>query len=107
MGAEVDVVPAYQTIRPEHDTVHIREMLEKGTIDMVTFTSSSTVDNFAEMFTAESKYLQQWMTEVTVACIGPITAKTAREKGFSTDLVSSEYTIEAFTDSIVEYFKKV
>ena len=103
MGAEVDVVPAYQTIKPDHDTVQIIEMLEQGAIDMVTFTSSSTVDNFVEMFNAESENLKQWMTGVTVACIGPITAKTARKKGFSTDLVPSEYTIEAFTDSIVEY----
>jgi uroporphyrinogen III methyltransferase/synthase len=106
MGAEVDVVPAYQTIKPDHDTAQIMEMLEQGAIDMVTFTSSSTVDNFVAMFKAESENLQQWMAGVTVACIGPITAKTAREKGFSTDLVPPEYTIEAFTDSIVEYFSK-
>ena len=81
-------------------------MLERGAIDMVTFTSSSTVDNFVAMFKAENENLQQWMAGVTVACIGPITAKTAREKGFSTDLVPSEYTIEAFTNSIVEYFSK-
>ena len=83
MGAEVDVVPAYRTIRPDHDTVQVREMLEKGAIDMVTFTSSSTVNNFVEMFKPEGRNLQQWMGSVAVACIGPITAKTAREKGFS------------------------
>jgi len=104
MGADVDVVPAYQTIRPDHDTGLVKEMLKNGSIDMVTFTSSSTVENFVEMFKVESERLQQWMTHVAVACIGPITAKTAQRKGLSVDLIPSEYTIEAFTHSILQYF---
>jgi len=44
------------------------------------------------------------MTHVAVACIGPITAKTAQRKGLSVDLIPSEYTIEAFTHSILQYF---
>ncbi len=106
MGAEVDVVPAYQTIRPDHDTGQVREMLKKGAIDMVTFTSSSTVENFSGMFEADGEHLQEWMGPMTVACIGPITARTAQSKGFTVDLIPSEYTIEAFTDSIVGYFSK-
>ncbi len=106
MGAEIDVVPAYQTIKPDHDTGSVKEMLEQGSIDMVTFTSSSTVENFVEMFGADKASLNQWMKNVTVACIGPITTKTAHEKGFSVDLVPSEYTIESFTESIVGYFSE-
>ncbi len=106
MGAEVDVVPAYQTIRPDHDTGMVREMLEQGAIDMVTFTSSSTVENFVGMFEPDGAHLQQWMGPVKVACIGPITARSAQSKGFSVDLIPSEYTIEAFTHSIVRYFSK-
>ncbi len=71
---------------------------------MVTFTSSSTVSNFIEMFDAQGGQLQGWMGEVAVACIGPITAKTAEEKGLSVSLVPSEYTIEALTEEIVKYF---
>jgi uroporphyrinogen III methyltransferase/synthase len=104
LGAEVEVVPAYQTIMPDHDTGQIREMLEQGSIDMVTFTSSSTVTNFVEMFKDEGERFKVWMARAPVACIGPITAKTAKENGLSVDLVPSEYTIEAFTDSIVQYF---
>ncbi len=104
MGAEIDVVPAYRTIKPDQDTGLIRDMLEQTKIDMVTFTSSSTVDNFSGMFEAHSKNLRQWMTRVPIACIGPITARTAKEKGFSVDIVPPKYTIEALTDSIVKYF---
>ena len=50
MGFQVDVVPVYRTIKPDYDTDHVGEMLEKGTIDMVTFTSSSTVVNFFVYF---------------------------------------------------------
>jgi len=104
MGADIDVVPAYRTIRPDHDTGSLREMFKKGGIDMVTFTSSSTVTNFVEMFKEDAQELQKWMARVTIACIGPITAKTAEENGFITNLVPSEYTIESLTDSIVQHF---
>ncbi len=104
MGFHVDVVPAYRTIRPDYDTGRVREMLEKGAVDMVTFTSSSTVTNFFEMFEADSSNLQKWMARVAVACIGPITAETARKKGLSVGLIPREYTIESLTESIVEYF---
>lgn len=104
MGAHVDVVSAYQTIKPEHDTGKVREMLEKDAIDMVTFTSSSTVKNYVDMFKADARKLHKWMSSVAVACIGPITQKTARENGFTVNLIPPEYTIESLTDSIVQYF---
>jgi uroporphyrinogen III methyltransferase/synthase len=104
MGAHVDVVPAYQTIMPGHDTSHVRKMLENGAIDMVTFTSSSTVTNFLEMFGAEGQKLKAWMKNVTIACIGPITADTARKKGLSVNIVPPHYTIESLTTRIVEFF---
>ncbi len=103
LGARVDVVPAYETIRPAQETGRVTEMLENGAIDMVTFTSSSTVTNFVEMFGAGRDQVLRWMADVAVACIGPITAKTAKENGLSVNLIPSEYTIEALTDSIVEY----
>jgi uroporphyrinogen III methyltransferase/synthase len=105
MGAIVDEVPVYQTVKPDHDAGRVRGMLERGEIDMVTFTSSSTVINFIEMFKEDGKNIQEWMKQVTVACIGPITAKTAEEKGLSASLIPSEYTIESLTSSIVHYFK--
>lgn len=103
MGARVDVVPAYRTIRPDEDTGRIRDMLKKGTIHMVTFTSSSTVTNFVTMFGGETE-LQDWMKGVAVACIGPVTAKTAEKHGLSVTLVAPEYTMESLTHAIVDYF---
>jgi uroporphyrinogen III methyltransferase/synthase len=103
MGAEVDVVPVYQTIQPDHDTARIKQMLEQGTVDMVTFTSSSTVNNFLSMFTDFN--LREKMKSVAVACIGPVTAKTAEEKGLSVNLVPQKYTIDSLTEALVAYLQ--
>ena len=89
---------------PDTGTDMVKAMLKEGEIHMVTFTSSSTVTNFAGMFKADGEEFRQWMKNVAVACIGPITAKTAEENGFNVSLVSEEYTIEALTKSIVQYF---
>jgi uroporphyrinogen III methyltransferase/synthase len=104
MGARVDEIPAYETVQPDHDRGHVKGMLEREEIDMVTFTSSSTVTNFVEMFREERQHLEEWMTKVAVACIGPITARTAEDQGLSVSLIPEEYTIEALTDAIVQYF---
>jgi uroporphyrinogen III methyltransferase/synthase len=106
MGFQVDVVPVYRTIKPDYDTDRVREMLEEGTIDMVTFTSSSTVINFFEMFEGRTRDLQEWMSRIGVACIGPVTAETARKMGLSVGLIPPEYTIESLTESIIEYFTR-
>jgi uroporphyrinogen III methyltransferase/synthase len=103
-GATVDEVPAYQTVQPDSDKGRVREMLEQGLIDMVTFTSSSTVSNFVAMFGSEKELLRAWMKKVAVACIGPITAKTALDQGLTVTLTPREYTIEALTEAIVQHF---
>lgn len=103
-GADVDVVSAYQTVSPDHHTGRVKELLAGGDIDMVTFTSSSTVTNFVGMFGPHKGELCRWMSRVAVACIGPVTARTAEDNGFRVDLIPEEYTIEAFTRGIVEYF---
>jgi len=106
MGARVDVVDAYKTVTPTDDTAGIRDMMQKGTIDMVTFTSSSTVTNFVAMFGSNQRQLTaEWMKKVTVACIGPITAETAKNHGFSVDLMPKDYTIEALTRTIMDFFE--
>jgi len=105
MGAKVDVVEAYRTVMPDSDKGRVKEMLKSGKVDMVTFTSSSTVNNFTEMFKKDGEKFQRWMRNVAVACIGPITARTAKEEGLVVSLEPSEYTIEALTTAIVQYFE--
>jgi uroporphyrinogen III methyltransferase/synthase len=104
MGAEVRVVPAYQTIIPRHDADRVDGLLAEGRIDLVTFTSSSTVTNFVDMLGVNKESLKALMSQVIVACIGPVTAETARKIGFSVAVMPATYTIEALTESIVQYF---
>jgi uroporphyrinogen III methyltransferase/synthase len=104
MGARVDVVEAYRTVKPENERAKVKDLLEKGEIHVVTFTSSSTVNNFVEMFEAEGDQFSKWMERVVVACIGPVTAKTAKERNLFVSVVPSEYTVEALTGAIVDHF---
>jgi uroporphyrinogen III methyltransferase/synthase len=104
MSARVEVVEAYRTVRPEADKERVKAMLEKANIHMVTFTSSSTVTNFLDMFESEKERLLSWMEKVVVACIGPVTAQTAEKSGLKVGLVAQEYTIESLTEAILGYF---
>jgi uroporphyrinogen III methyltransferase / synthase len=104
-GAQVDVVHAYQTILPDHHTETIREQLKAGSIDMVTFTSSSTVTNFVKMFAADGDRLQEWMKQVTVACIGPITAQTAEKYHLKVSVIPPQYTIDSLVEEILRFFR--
>ncbi|MDB9822704.1 uroporphyrinogen-III C-methyltransferase [Deltaproteobacteria bacterium] len=106
MGAHVDVVEAYRTVMPETGAEKVRAMLLEGDIHMVTFTSSSTVMNFMTMFKEGDDELIQWLEKVDIACIGPITAKTAEENGLKITIMPEEYTIEALTSAIVEHYRK-
>ncbi|HPU35566.1 MAG TPA: uroporphyrinogen-III C-methyltransferase [Bacillota bacterium] len=102
VGAEVTEVTAYRTVAGDGDSSRIREMLARGEIHLVTFTSSSTVRNLVNMLNAPD--LQTLLKNVVVACIGPITAGTARELGLKVDVVAKEYTIEGLVRSLLEYY---
>jgi uroporphyrinogen III methyltransferase / synthase len=104
LGAQVTEVPAYATRRADAGAARLREALAAGAIDAVTFTSSSTARNFAEMFTEEER--RSWLGGVTVACIGPITAATATEYGLITAVMPGEYTIPALARALAEHFAR-
>ncbi len=105
-GAGVDVVPVYRNVRPDsYDKV--RDALQAGEIDMVTFTSSSTVKNFVAMLGGDKKYdIADLIKDVRVACIGPITSRTARELGLKVEVEPDEYTIPAMVAAIVDFYGK-
>ncbi len=110
VGAEVTVAPVYQNVLPkssagEHLKDDLRQALEEKRVDMVTFTSSSTVKNFVTLLdTSGPDELQRLMSGVAVAAIGPITAKTAESHGLKVDVQPVEYTIPGLVESIVTYF---
>jgi uroporphyrinogen III methyltransferase/synthase len=104
-GATVDVVAVYRTIAPEADLNRLREQIESGGIDAVTFTSSSTVRNFVDMV-GGMEQAKRLGTKTTVACIGPITAHSAEEAGLPVTIMPMENTVPALAQAIVRYFSE-
>jgi uroporphyrinogen III methyltransferase/synthase len=100
-GAHVDEVAVYATAVPRTDMVEVRDLLAARAIDLVTFTSSSTVRHFLALLGADAAAL---LRDVAVGCIGPITADTAREAGLSVAVQPASYTIPAFSEAILAYF---
>lgn len=101
LGAQVDEVVAYQTVLADAaDTQLLLEKLRAGEIHVLTFTSSSTVTNFLQLLGEHRQLLQG----ITVACIGPITAETAKKNGLSVDICAEQYTIDGLVEAIRSYF---
>ncbi len=109
-GAEVTVVPVYQNVLPRSSAGgelkdDLLRALQEKSIDMVTFTSSSTVKNFVTLLDiTPPDEMRNLMSEVAVAAIGPITAKTAEQSGLQVTVQPEKFTIPDLVDSIVEYF---
>ncbi len=97
-GAVVDEVVAYRTLAvgaPDE----LKALLEEGQIDIVTFTSSSTVRNLANSL--QGLEPAKVLSCCLVACIGPVTARTARRLGIRVDVVAGEHTIAGLVEAIV------
>ncbi|MEJ7616565.1 MAG: uroporphyrinogen-III synthase [Pyrinomonadaceae bacterium] len=77
-------------------------MLAGGGVDCITFTSSSTVINFAQLF--DTTDLSELLSGVKVACIGDITARTAADYGLGCDIQPGEFTVPALARAITEHF---
>ena len=93
-GAQVDVVEAYRTVLP--DLRGALPLTEAGLLDCdcVTFTSSSTVQNFVALAGQES------LAGVPVASIGPITTRTARDLGIEVTAEAREFTIDGLVEAV-------
>ncbi len=104
-GAQVTIAPVYQNCPAESDKESLRAELTSGTVEMITFTSSSTVRNFLAMLDAENQEeLRQILAGVKIAAIGPITAKTVTDNGLRVDVQPEVYTIPGLIQAIVDYY---
>jgi len=97
LGAEVDVVEAYRNAVPENAAERAREIFGASKKpDWITFSSSSTVENFISVAGREA------LDHVRVASIGPVTSGTAREHGISVDVEATEFTIDGLVQAILD-----
>jgi uroporphyrinogen III methyltransferase/synthase len=103
-GAEVTGVPAYKTLEGEPFSDGVVARLECGGIDLVTFTSSSTVRNFVDTIPADHR--STVLGQVRAASIGPITSATLQEMNIPIAVTAAESTIPSLTEAIVAHFRK-
>lgn len=97
LGARVDEIAAYRTLPAAPDPRGWAE-LQRG-VDAITFTSSSTARNFVALAGRET-------SAAIIACIGPITAATARDLGLTVNVVATEYTIPGLVQALVSCFER-
>lgn len=94
-GAVVDVVVAYRTTKPATVQDDVLDALQSGNLDIVTFASPSTVRNTLDLAGGTLP------ERLVIACIGPITAAAARERGLRVDIEAAEYSIPGLVNAIV------
>ena len=102
-GAVVDVIAAYETVPAAHRRDEVLDRIKAGTLDCVTFGSSSTVENFLSLIPAD---VLKAHPEVQLAAIGPITADTLTANGLPCHIQPAEYTIPALVVALQKHFAK-
>jgi uroporphyrinogen-III synthase len=103
LGAQVDVVEAYETVIPRASRARLRVVLKnpKRRPHVITFTSSSTVRNFLELLRKHGRDVRTYVNGVRLVSIGPVTSSTLREFGLPVDIEAREYTIPGLIRAIV------
>jgi len=102
MGAHVDEVTAYLTEKVAGNAELLIEQLTDKRIDLITFTSSSTVKNFKALLPPDRS--KDLLEGVTIASIGPITTDTAIDLGFEVHITAQTYTIPGLCEAILKYY---
>jgi uroporphyrinogen III methyltransferase/synthase len=100
-GAHVEVVEAYQTVVPEISREELARLLAPPP-DVITFTSSSTVTNFAKLVGED--HLAETLRGVAIASIGPITSQTLSRFGLTVTVEAQESTMAGLVRAIAEHF---
>src|SRR5438132_8224285 len=97
MGAIVDEGFAYRTVPETRDTSGARRQLAQDGADLITFTSSSTVENFLALGLP-------WPKGMRIASIGPITSRTVRDQGLNIDIEARRHDVDGLVQAITELF---
>ena len=121
-GASVNNIEAYKTKDVEIEN-RILKMIAADELNLLTFTSSSTVENLIKGIKEKLNKFEQddfdteleknkitaeniirKLKEIPAACIGPVTAETAKKAGLNVKVIAEEYTVEGLMDSILKYY---
>jgi uroporphyrinogen-III synthase len=99
-GAIVDEVIMYETYAPTESKEKLADLLNNQQLDILTFTSPSTVDHFMEV--VHEHGLRDKLDHCLVACIGPVTCKKVIAVGLPVHISPDQYTVNDMIQSMVE-----
>lgn len=100
LGGDIDVPAAYRAVKPDIHGKRLRRYLREGRITIATFTSAATFNNFMEIMDGDAL---EFLKGVSIAVIGPVTAKAVEKAGFKVSIMPEEATIEAMAGEIIKY----
>lgn len=101
-GLEVTAVDAYETVFAAENSEEIIKLLKEKSLDVITFTSSSTVKNFLQALKGEN--IEKLLEGVILASIGPVTTETATKLGLEVKITAKQFTVPSLIDGIVDYY---
>jgi uroporphyrinogen III methyltransferase / synthase len=98
-GGEVDLAVAYRTIAVDENIAELRELIANDAVDIVTFTSGSTVSNFFELLTPAER--ERLLGRAKIASIGPVTSEAIKRYGRGPDIESKSASVQALHDALL------
>ncbi|HEY8712838.1 MAG TPA: uroporphyrinogen-III C-methyltransferase [Thermoanaerobaculia bacterium] len=98
-GGDVDLGIAYRTVAVDADLAELRELIASDGIDIVTFTSGSTVSNFFDMLTPDER--GRVFDRATIASIGPVTTEAIKRYGRPPDVEASTASVQSLHDALI------
>jgi uroporphyrinogen III methyltransferase / synthase len=98
-GGEVDLAIAYRTVPVDENIAELRDLIERDGIDIVTFTSGSTVTNFFELLTPAER--ERIFARATIASIGPVTSEAIRRYGRGPDVEAKTASVQSLHDALL------
>ncbi|MDR7237422.1 uroporphyrinogen-III synthase [Neobacillus drentensis] len=104
VGAHVDEVVIYETYMPDENRIKLARMLANQQLDILTFTSPSTVDHF--MAVVKEYRLDEHLKNCIIGCIGPVTEKKLRAYGLTVHASPEEYTVKEMINSTIAYLDR-
>lgn len=102
-GIVVDELIIYETYFPEESRSKLAQMLGEGKLDILAFTSPSTIDHFME--TVRDYQLEARIQDCIIACIGPVSKRKAEGYGLTVHACPGTYTVEEMMNSVIEFLR--
>ncbi|MEO7021974.1 MAG: uroporphyrinogen-III synthase [Ktedonobacteraceae bacterium] len=102
-GATITALTTYHTVLGEGG-VHLSTLLQQRLVDVITFTSASTVQNCVHRLQAERADLSL-LADVCLACIGPVTAQALCDLGLVVGIMPAKHTVEGLVEEVDAYFR--